>query len=61
MHYIDNYSQHSSIICSVWENGLVFVYKLSGWGTILSAVTWNVRYHACLEQGVTWHSDNYRV
>ena len=29
---IDKYCQHSSIIWSVWLNGWVFVYKLSGYG-----------------------------
>ena len=27
----DNYSQHSSMIWSVWPNGWVFVYELSRW------------------------------
>ena len=32
MHHTDNYSHHSSIIWSVWVNGWVFVYGLSGCG-----------------------------
>ena len=32
MHRADNYSPHSSIFWSVWPNGLVFVYQLSGCG-----------------------------
>ena len=32
IHRIDKYWQHSSIIWSVWLNGWVFVYKLSGYG-----------------------------
>ena len=32
MHCTDKYSQHSSIIWSVWLNGWVFVYGLSGCG-----------------------------
>ena len=31
MHRTDKYSEHSSIIWSVWPNGGVFVYELSGW------------------------------
>ena len=30
MHRTDKYSQHSSIIWTVWLNGWVFVYELSG-------------------------------
>ena len=32
MHRTDKYSEHSSIIWSVWPNGRVFVYELSGSG-----------------------------
>ena len=32
MHRTDRCSQHSSIICSVWLNGWVFFYELSGCG-----------------------------
>ena len=32
MHRTDKYSQFSSIIWSVWPNGWVFVYELSGCG-----------------------------
>ena len=32
MHRTDKYSQHSSIIWSVWPSGWVFVYELSGCG-----------------------------
>ena len=32
MHRTDKYSQHSSIIWSVWLNGSVFIYKLRGCG-----------------------------
>ena len=31
MHHTDTHSQHKSIIWSVWLNGWVFVYELSGW------------------------------
>ena len=32
MHRTDKYSEHSSIIWSIWPNGWVFFYKLSGSG-----------------------------
>ena len=32
MHCTDKYSEHSSIIWSVWRNGWVLVYELSGSG-----------------------------
>ena len=32
MHHTDKYSQHSSTIPSIWLNGRVFTYKLSGCG-----------------------------
>ena len=33
MHGTDKYSQHNSMIWSVWLNGRVFVYELSGCGS----------------------------
>ena len=32
LHRTDKYSEHSSIIRSVWPNGCVFVYEQSGLG-----------------------------
>ena len=32
MHRTDKYPQQSSIIWSVWSNGWVFIYELSGCG-----------------------------
>ena len=61
MHDTDEYSKHSSIICSVWLNGWVFVYELSGCGFESSCSHLNFRFCACFEQGVPWHSGNYRV
>ena len=45
----------------VWLNGWVFVYKLSGCGFESSCSHLNFRFRACFEQGVSWHSGNYRV
>ena len=57
----DKYSQHSSIIWPVWLNGWVFVYELNGCGFESRYSHLNFRYRACFEQGVPWHSGNYRV
>ena len=57
----DKYSQHSSIICPVCLNGWVFVYKLSGCGFKSSCSQLNFKFRACFEQGVPWHSEEYRV
>ena len=46
---------------SVWLNGWAFIYKLSGCGFEPLCSHLNFRYRACFEQGVPWHSGNYRV
>ena len=61
MHRTGKYSQHSSIIWLVWVNGWVLVYELSGCGFDSRCCHLNLRYHARFEQGVPWHSGNYRV
>ena len=61
MHHTGKYSEHSSIIWPVWPNGSVFVYELSGSGFESSCSHLNFRFHACFDQGVPWHSGNYRV
>ena len=61
MHRTDKYPQLSSIIWSVWPNGWVFVYELSGCGFESRCSHLNFRYRACFEQGVPWHSGKYRV
>ena len=58
MHYINKYSQHSSIICPVWLNGRVFVYKLGGRGFQSRCSHLNFQYRACFKQAVPWHSGN---
>ena len=45
----------------VWLNGWVFIYKLSGCEFESRHSHLKLRYHACFEQGVPWHSGNYRV
>ena len=45
----------------VWSIRWVFVYELSGCGFESSWNHLNFRFHACYEQGVPWHSRNYRV
>ena len=61
MHRTDKYSQLNSIIWPVWLNGWVFVYELSECGFESSYSHLNFRFRAYFEQGVPWHSDNYRV
>ena len=39
----------------------MFVYELSGCGFASSCSNLNFRFRACFEQGVPWHSGNYRV
>ena len=58
MHRTDKYSQYSS---SVWLNGWVFVYELSGCGFESRCSHLNFRFCACFEQGVPWHPGNYRL
>ena len=41
---------------SVWLNGWVFVYELSGSGFESLCCYLNCRYDTCFEQGVPWHS-----
>ena len=48
-------------VWSVWPNVRVFVYKLSGSGFEPSCSLLNFRFCTCLEQGVPWHSGNYKV
>ena len=57
----NKYSEHISIIWSVRRNGWVFVYELSGSGFESSCSHWNFRLRTCFEQGVPWHSGNYRM
>ena len=61
MHLADKYSQHSSMIWSVWLNGWVFVYELRGCGLESNCGHLDFRFHACFQQGVPWDSGNYRV
>ena len=61
MHHTDKYSQHSSTIWSVWLNIWVFIYKLNGCGFESRCSHLSLRYDACFEQGISWHSGNYRV
>ena len=46
---------------TLWLNGWVFVYELSGCGFESSCSHLNFRFRACFEQGVRWHSSSYTV
>ena len=61
MHRTDKYSERSSIIWPVFPNGRVFVLKLSGSEFESSCSHFTFRFHASFEQGVPWHSGNYRL
>ena len=56
MHRNYKYSQLSSIIWSVWQNGWVFFYQLGGGGFQSNCTHLNFRYPACFEHKVPWHS-----
>ena len=57
----DKHSQHSSIIWPIWLNGWVFLYELGGCGLKSHCFHLTARCRACFEQGVPWHSGNYRM
>ena len=59
--HTDKYSQLRAIFWTVWLNGWVFVYELSGCGFESSCSHLSIRSRTCFEQGVLWHSGNYRV
>ena len=61
MHRTNKYSEHSSIILSVWPNGWVFDYEGSGYEFGSSCRHLNWWFHANFEQGFAWHSRNYGV
>ena len=48
-------------IQSVWPNGWVFIYKLTRPGFEFSCSHLTSRFRTCFEQGVPWHSGNYRA
>ena len=49
------------VLWPFWVNGWVFVYELNGCGFESRCSHLNFRFCACFEQGVPWHSGNYRV
>ena len=61
MHSTDKYSQHSSIIWSVWPNLWVSVYQLSASGFESSCSHLTFRFRSCFGQETPWYSGNYRV
>ena len=61
IHCTGKYSEHSSILWWVWPNGWVFIDKLSGAAFKSTCNHLNLKFRACFEQGVPWHSRNYRV
>ena len=64
LNHTDKYSQHSSVIWTVWLNGWVFVYELSGSGFESRCSYLNFKYRAFFEQGVpwsVWHDKNTQL
>ena len=57
----DKYSQLSTMIWSVWANGWMFLYKLSGCRFVSRCSHLDFRCRACFKQGVPWHSGKYRM
>ena len=54
IHRTGKYSEHNSIIWSVWPNGWVFVYDLSDFLFQSSCSHLNLTFRACFKQGVRW-------
>ena len=54
IHRTGKYSEHNSIIWSVWPNGWVFVYDLSDSLFQSSCSHLNFTFRACFKQGVRW-------
>ena len=56
---------HNHLVCKGTlnhsANDWVFVYELSGCGFESSCRHLNFRFRGCFEQGVPWHSGNYRM
>ena len=61
MHRTYKHSEHFSIVWSVWPNGWVFFYELSGSRFESSCSHLTFRFYVCFEQGAPSHSGNYRV
>ena len=51
LHRTDKYSKHSSLILTVFQNGRVFVYEVSGSGLDSSFSHLNFTLPACFDQG----------
>ena len=49
------------MVWPIWLYDWLFVYELSDFGFESSSSHLNFRFRACSEQGVPWHSGNYRV
>ena len=60
-HLVHKRTLNHLAIWPAWLNGWVFVYELSGCGFESSCSHFTFRFRACFEQGVPWHSGNYRV
>ena len=61
MHGTDRYPDQPSIIWAVGPNGWESLCKRSGSGLKSCCSHVTVRFHTCFEQGIPWHSGNYRL
>ena len=52
---------HITIFLPLWLRGDLFVDELNGCGFESSVIQSYFRFRVCFEQGIPWHSDNYRV
>ena len=56
-----NWTRTQNHLVRKWTLNHLFIYELSGSGFESSCSHLNFRFRACFEQGVPWHSCNYRV
>ena len=56
-----NHLVRKRTVWPLWLGGWVFVYELSSCGFESHCCHLNFRYRTYFEQGVAWHSVNYRV
>ena len=60
MQFRNKFSQHSSIFFPIWLSGWIFVYDWKGCGFASCWIQLNFTFSVSFEQGVRWHSGNYR-
>ena len=61
MHCPERYLQHTSVIWTIWLNGLRFVYKQSSCEIESRCSHLVFRYGGCFKQRISWHSHYHRL